>query len=213
MYLYRSPFLSGLHCRGLTFGLQFMHDREDHQDRESLPAGASEGWRETGRVTKETGAAGLLAGVAPFFLEAWDAAVEAGAKTLLECGGHPLIVEATRGKRRMLVVSSNMFANRFLCLPKELRKEPFKPGNQALAKNLMKHLLGALGPRIEAMEFGASKAHLHVRGRGGEIRFQVPWKDVIVRLDGKDMKADRENSAVVIQVPPGGSRIELLSQD
>jgi len=163
--------------------------------------------------TKETGAEGLLTGVAPFFLEAWRAAVEAGAKTLLECGGHPLIVEAARGKGRVLVVPSNLFANRFLCLPKELRKEPFKPGNQALAKNLMKHLVGALQPRIEAMECGVSKAHLHVCGCGGEIRLQVPWKEPIVRLDGKDAAVERKDSVVEIQVPQGGSRIEILSPD
>jgi hypothetical protein len=160
--------------------------------------------------TRETGTHGLLQGVAPFFLEASSAEAGVHARTVLECGGKPLIVEAALGKGRVLVVPSNIFLNRFMCLPRELRKEPFKPGNQTLAKNLMKHLLGGLRPRIDAMECGDSQAHMHVWGRGGEIRFQVPWKEVVARIDGKDAKAERNDGAVVIQVPQGGSRIELV---
>jgi hypothetical protein len=160
--------------------------------------------------TKATGTYGLLQGVAPFFLEASNVEAGARAKTVLECGGKPLILEAALGKGRVLVVPSNMFLNRFMCLPRELRKEPFKPGNQALAKNLMKHLLDALPPRIDTMECGDFKAHMHLCGRGGELRFQVPWKELVVRLDGKDATAQRKEGTVAIQVPKGASRIELM---
>jgi hypothetical protein len=160
--------------------------------------------------TKEIGTYGLLPGVAPFFLEARKVEADANAKTVLECGGKPLIVQAASGIGRVLVVPSNMFANRFMCLPGELRKEPFKPGNQALAKNLMKHLLGGLYPRIDAMGCDDSQAHLRLRGRGGEIRLQVPWREVLVRVNGVDTQAEWMDGAVVIQVPQGSSRIELM---
>ena len=160
--------------------------------------------------TKEIGTYGLLPGVAPFFLEARKVEADANAKTVLECGGKPLIVQAASGIGRVLVVPSNMFANRFMCLPGELRKEPFKPGNQALAKNLMKHLLGGLYPRIDAMGCDYSQAHLRLRGRGGEIRLQVPWREVLVRVNGVDTQAEWMDGAVVIQVPQGSSRIELM---
>lgn len=85
----------------------------------------------------------------------------------------------------------------------------FKPGNQQLAKNLVKYLLGGVMPRIQAMESSATKAQIQVSGRGGEISFQVPWKDVVVQLDGKDAKAESKDGAVVIRLPQGESRIEL----
>lgn len=167
-------------------------------------------WSEILPGLKEAAGGNLLEGVAPVFLEAWDAECPIDARTLLEYRGHPLIVEAPRGRGRVLVVPSNVFANGFMCLPAELRRMPFQPGNQALAKNLVKHLLGGLMPRIEAMESGDSEARMQIHGRGGEIRFQVPWGPVLVRRDGKDLDAETKDGLVVIQAPPGGSRIELM---
>ena len=167
-------------------------------------------WSEILPGLKEAAGGNLLEGVAPVFLEAWDVECPIGARTLLEYRGHPLIVEAPRGRGRVLVVPSNVFANGFMCLPAELRRMPFQPGNQALAKNLVKHLLGGLMPRIEAMESGPSEARMQIHGRGGEIRFQVPWGPVLVRLDGKDLDAETKDGLVVIQAPPGGARIELM---
>ena len=170
-------------------------------------------WSEILPGLKEVGNGGLLERVAPLFLEARKVQCGTGVRTLLEYRGHPLIVESPLGKGRVMVVAANVLMNGFMCLPAPLRRMPFKPGNQQLAKNLVTHLLGSVMPRIHVMEIGRSKARMHIQGRGGEVRLQVPWKEVLARLDGKGIAAETKDGGVVIRVPPGASFIELASSE
>jgi hypothetical protein len=165
------------------------------------------------REARHKDAGKLLAGVShPFFLEGRGLKAGEKSKVLLQYAGQPIIAETPVGEGKVVVLGSNLLLNKFMCPEIELRLHPFQPGNQALAKNLMQQLLGDLQPRIDALEGSDSKAHLHVHGRGGEIRVQLPWKGVLVRVDGKDAQAERKDGAAVIQVSQGGSRIELLSK-
>jgi hypothetical protein len=69
--------------------------------------------------------------------------------------------------------------------------------------------LGEADARIQGLEIGQSNARMRIHGRGSEIRFQAPWKDVAVRLDGKEVQAEQKDGAVVVRVPHGSSRIEM----
>jgi len=155
----------------------------------------------------------LLAGVVhPFFLEGRGVKTGEKSKVLLEYAGQPIVAETPVGAGRVVVLASNLLVNKFMCPEIDLRLHPFKPGNQALAKNLVKHLLPGKMPEIRAMEIGPSVAAMHICGRGGEIGFQVPWKEVILRLDGKDEKAEVRNGSVFLQAKQGETRIELRSK-
>jgi hypothetical protein len=160
---------------------------------------------------KQAGDTNLLAGAAPVFLEARKMECGAGVRTLLEYRGHPLIAEATHGRGRVLVVASDVFSNDFMCLPGVLRRMPFKPGNQQLAKNLVQHLLSGLLPKVQTMEIGHSEARMHICGRGGEIRFRTSWTDVLVQVNGKNVTSETGN-ALAIRAPQGETRVELRAK-
>jgi hypothetical protein len=160
---------------------------------------------------KEAGNGGLLAGLAPPFLEAREGGWGSHVKTLLEYRGHPLIVEAPHGRGRVVVVPADVFVNGFMCLPGALRRMPFKPGNQQLAKNLGRYLLGSQMPRVLTMEVGEQQARLRLRGRGGEMWLHAPFKQCAVRIDGTDAAAEIKDGIVAVTAPRGEVLIELVS--
>jgi len=166
-------------------------------------------WSEILPGMKEVCNSDLLDGVAPLFLEACKLECGAGARTLLEYRGHPLILEVPRGQGRVLVVPANVFLNGFMCLPEPLRKMPFKPGNQQLAKNLARYLLDAQTPQVLAMEAGENSAQLRLRGRGGAVRLQAPWQACTVRVNGKDIVTESQDGIMAIKAPPGETLVEV----
>jgi len=156
---------------------------------------------------KDRAGTGLLKGVKQFF---FDARALASGDPLVEHRGQTLMATRTVGRGTLVVIPSNLFHNKYMCMDYPLRELLCeKAGNQRLAENLVEHLLGRMMPTIQAMEAGQSTAHLHIRGRGGEIRFQVPWKRALVRLNGKAIDAQRKDGSVVILAPPGDSSIDL----
>jgi len=105
--------------------------------------------------------------------------------------------------------ADNVFENQRMRLPRNMRVEPFKPGNQALAGNLMQYLLNALLPKVRRLSLTPSGAEVRIAGRGGPIRLSLPWEDVQVRLNGEQARVRREKGLIEIQLPPGENLVEF----
>ena len=151
----------------------------------------------------------LLQGVAPFYLEGRGLEPGERGAVLLEWRGTPLISETSVGEGKVLVIASDVFENKYMCLESKMRMRPYKPGNQKLAENVMKHLLAPREPKIDRLACTPEKAELTVRGKGGPLNCGVPWESVRLSVNGKEQHAEWEEGTVLVKAPAGESTIQI----
>ena len=157
---------------------------------------------------KDRTGAGLLKGVKELFFDSRDAGP---GEALIEHTGRPLVTSRKIGKGTLVVIPSNLFHNKYMCMDyvlRELLSE--KAGNQSLAENLVAHLLRDKKFAITSLECTDDRAAVGLVGKGGRVHFRVPWAKAAIQVNGKEEPSETRDGTVSVAVPAGTSQVVIM---
>lgn len=156
---------------------------------------------------KDCTGAGLLKGVKQIFFDSYEAGP---GEPLIEQGSRALVVTKKVGKGTLIVVPSNLFHNKYMCMDYALRELLFeKAGNQRLAENMIAYLLRDKAVSVAELDCRDDRVAMTLAGKGGRVFFRAPWRSTSVGVNGKEEPSENNRGITSLAAPAGTNNILL----